>query len=352
MEVVKFWLDRGVDGFRLDVFNLWFKDSGMRDNPFAWGLRGYDRQQHIFDMDQPEMMPALADFRSILDSYPEKMSVGEYLGRDNARAASYCGSDRLHMVFNFNFTDCGWNPSAFQDAILEWEAALSEDAWPCYVLSNHDGHRRHVSRYGGKHPDQIAKIAAAMLLTLRGTPFLYYGEEIGMPDVKLSRGQMLDPISRRYWPFYSRDPGRTPMQWSRAPNAGFTTGKPWLPLHPDHPRRNVESQSGDEYSVLNFYRSLLRLRRSSRAMRRGCFVPLLEQPKDGLAYLRTDEDSDALVCLNFRARPIRIAFGGQLPPADWSLQLSSEPLSNAVVENNSVALLPLEAAIFFSNPVS
>lgn len=348
MQTVRFWLERGVDGFRLDVFNLWFKHPDLPDNPPKVGLRGYDRQTHIYDVDQPEMHPALTKFKNILDAYPDSVSIGEFLGDDTKIAASYCGEDKLHMAFNFNFTWCRWNPAKFQETILDWEAVLRASGWPCYVLSNHDGPRRHVSRYGKHHPDEVAKVAAMMLLTLRGTPFLYYGEEIGMLDVPLRRSQLVDPISRRYFPFHSRDQGRTPMQWDSTPQAGFTAGKPWLPIHPNFESHNVSNQLSDPHSVLSFYRKLIQLRRETSILRRGHFVPLQFKPKSGLAYLRSEGDHHVFIGLNFRAKPSRIRFDQELPHDTWELGLSSHPNSAAHLSGNEITLKPFEAVLFLS----
>lgn len=358
MGVVRFWLEKGVDGFRLDVFNLWFKHPEFPDNPRIgffkdltsryFGLRAYERQEHLYDMDQPEMFPALKDFRHILDSYSASTSVGELFGGTPQMAAGYCGDDKLHMVFNFAFTKCRWDPGAFQSAITEWEHVLENNGWPCYVLSNHDGPRRHVSRYGGRFPDRIAKVAAAMLLTLRGTPFLYYGEEIGMPDVPLRRSQLLDPISRKYWPIESRDQGRTPMQWDHSENAGFTTGIPWLPVHKSFKTRNVADQMADPDSVFNFYRKLLRLRKSSPTLRLGNFTPLQESSDNALTYLRSDVSGDVLVGLNFRNKPVQVRFDTELPAKSWTLALSTHPRDEGKISVNSLHLKPLEALILLA----
>jgi alpha-glucosidase len=349
MQNVRFWLDRGVDGFRLDVFNLWFKHPDLPDNPSKLGLRGYDRQRHDYDIDQPEMHDALSKFRKILNSYPDTVSIGEFLGNRPEIAASYCSQEQLHMVFNFNFTWCPWNPAKFQNNILQWEQALGRSGWPCYVLSNHDGPRRHVSRYGKRHPDEVAKVAATMLLTLRGTPFLYYGEEIGMLDVPLRRDQMVDPVSRKYWPFHSRDQARTPMQWDSMPGAGFTTGEPWLPVHPNFHARNVHEQLSDPRSVFSYYRDLLKLRRKTPVLRRGNFTPLVYRPEGGLVYLRSEGESHALVGLNFRGKSTRILFDYGLPHESWNMAISSHPSTDTQIHGNEMILKPFEAVIFLTD---
>lgn len=348
LQVVRFWLDRGVSGFRLDVFNLWFKHPDLPDNPQKIGIRGYDRQNHLYDIDQPEMHEALSELRENLNLYPDTVSIGEFLGRKPDLAATYCGEEQLHMVFNFNFTWCPWDPAKFQNIILEWEKALTDSGWPSYVLSNHDGPRRHISRYGKRHPNEIAKVAATMLLTLRGTPFLYYGEEIGMLDVPLQRSQLVDPISRRYFPFHSRDQGRTPMQWDSTRKAGFSSGEPWLPIHPNHLTRNVREQLMNPLSVFSFYKDLLQVRKETSVLRRGSFIPMQSKPEGGLAYLRSEGDSHALIGLNFKGKPTRIVFDRDLPHRSWKLAISSHPNSDLQIQGNEMILKPFEAAIFLA----
>ena len=346
MEVVRLWLDRGVDGFRLDVFSAWYKHADLPDNPPRLGLRAYDRQRHLYDVFQPELDEALMEFRRILDSYPERAAVGEPFGLDARSSAGCSTDDKLHLVFNFELPACPWRPAAFLRAILRSEEAFREQGWPCYVLSNHDL-SRHVSRYGGPQPDAVAKVAAAVLLTLRGTPFIYYGEELGLPDTPLRRHQIVDPPGRRYWPLYKgRDAARTPMPWDGSLHGGFTTGSPWLPLHPDYPHRNVAVQRQDPHSVFSFYRSLLRLRRASTALRRGSFQPLTLRPGRGLAYLRASSEEAALVALNFSSRPLHLRLDADLPDKEWYLALSSLVSPVASISSREIDLGPHEAAIF------
>jgi alpha-glucosidase len=357
-QMMRFWLDRGVDGLRLDVVNAYFKDAAFRDNPRRFGLkglqagklgaRGYDWQAHLYDKDQPEMDGLLRDLRRLLDSYPERMSVGELLYSNPALSASYCGdgTDKLHMAFNFDFTDQPWRPRAFQEEIAQWEAALHANAWPCHVLGNHDKPRS-PSRFGaGPHSDARTKVAAALLLTLRGTPFLYYGEEIGMEDTPIPRAEIKDPPGKKYWPFDpGRDPARTPMQWSARPGAGFTTGKPWLRINKDYRRRNVAAQRADPDSVLNFYRQMLALRRESVALRRGAYKPLIHRPVDGLAYLRQHPEQTVLVALNFFGYDVKLSLDEPLPSANWRVRLTSAPGERNRMRGNAIHLAPFEACI-------
>lgn len=346
----RFWLDRGVDGFRLDVADAYYKDAELRDNPFKLGLRAFDRQKHLYDWNQPETHQAHKELRKLLDQYPERMAVGE-VSPETAASFYGNGADELHLAFNFAFLRCPWDAGAFQRVIEAWERALPPGAWPCYVLSNHDV-VRHYSRYAaGRFSDARAKVAAALLLTLRGTPFLYYGEEIGMRQGRIPRSELLDPPGKRYWPFYKgRDGCRTPMQWDDGPNAGFTTGKPWLRVNPDYRQVNVAAQSRDPDSVLSFYRRLIWLRKATPALRRGSYLALIQRPVGQLAYLRQTADQAVLVCLNFFSRPATVELDpARLPATRWRLLLSSTPREADIVHGSHIRLAPYEAAIFVAS---
>jgi alpha-glucosidase len=301
--VFRYWLERGVDGFRLDVHNAYFKDAGLRDNPPKAGLRAFDRQHHLHDMDQPEMMPLLRDLRALLDSYPERYAVGETYVVTPEKAASYCGPERLHAAFSFDFTRGDlwfpWNPSWIAERISARESVFhAAGVWPTTVMSNHDVPRA-AGRYSHGEDDAPARMAMTLLLALRGTPFLYYGEEIGMRDISLRRRQIVDPPGKKYWPLYKgRDGCRSPMQWDGSEHAGFSTITPWLPVHPDFPRRNVASQASDPGSLLTFTRSLIRLRKATPALARGEYVPLKAGP-GLLAFLRGLPQQKVLVAMNF-----------------------------------------------------
>ena len=230
------------------------------------------------------------DFRRIADSYGDRVLIAEPHGQDRALAASCHGGagDELHMAFNFEFLTRPWGAAAFRDSARRWYAALPPGAWPNFTLSNHD-QPRHIHRYRkGSDTEARARVAAALLLTLRGTPFLYYGEEIGMGCPRLPRDALRDPLGIRTWPFsgFGRDPERTPMQWDASDRAGFTTGTPWLPVNPDARVRNVAAQQGDPGSLLSFYEGLLALRRRIPALRSGNLEFLGEDP-DVLAFRRS-----------------------------------------------------------------
>jgi alpha-glucosidase len=319
LDVFRFWLDKGVEGFRLDVFNAYFKDPEFKDNPPKFGIRGFDRQEHIYDVSQPEMYPLLEEIRTIVDEHKQSYVVGETFLANTQQTASYCGDDKLHAAFNFDFAENRWHPQRFLNSALKWHDALAADAWPNNFLSNHDMERA-ASRYCFGEDDSRAKVALAMLLTLKGTPFMYYGEEIGMRDIPIrKRADIKDPIGKRFWPFYKgRDGCRAPMQWRNAPHAGFSLAEPWLPVNDNYTKRNVEMQLSDPNSMLNFSMKLISIRRSTPALIRGDFTPLTEQPRFILAYERQYEGDRVIVILNFSSRHLNF----ELPKGGWTCLLT------------------------------
>lgn len=348
LDVFRFWLNRGVDGFRLDVFNSYYKSPDLEDNPVGMfrpnlmGLRKFERMKHIYDIDQPEMIPLLQDIRKILDAHGETYVVGETFLGGPEKAALYCGSDRLHAAFNFEFLRSSWWAREFHQAIQRWEEILAGEAWPNYVLNNHDTPRS-ASRYARGEDDERLKVAAALLLTLRGTPFLYYGEEIGMRDISLSRDQIQDPVGLRYWPLMKgRDGCRAPMQWSASPNAGFTPEgvTAWLPLHPNFKTRNVMAQQADPNSLLNWHKRLISARKTHPALRAGAYTPVTDGTRFILAYLRETDSEVILVALNFSNRRQQVLLGPDLAAKKWEFILSNKRGSMVPVESK---LIPLEA---------
>jgi len=342
LNVFRFWLQQGVDGFRLDVFNVYFKHKDLQDNPAQFhpvgSLYPFIGQRHTNDCDQPEMLPLLSDVRAILDEKPGRYVVGETFLSTPESAARYCGDNLLHAAFNFQFLHCRWKPGDFLKSIQKWEQALSPETFPNYVLSNHDVVRA-ATRYGRGESDERLKVAAALLLTQRGTPYIYYGEEIGMRDIPLTRDMVQDPIGKRFWPFMKgRDGCRSPMQWNADHAAGFSAGQPWLPVNKNYVDRNVESQTADPDSLFNFYRKLIQLRRETPVLREGMFVPLTFDPRAVLAYLRKDGDQTIMVALNFSRRRVPFVLGSDLARGRWRLLLSSKRDQVEITDR----LLPLE----------
>ncbi|GAB4488093.1 MAG: alpha-amylase family glycosyl hydrolase [Anaerolineales bacterium] len=350
LDVFRFWAERGVDGFRLDVFNAYFKDERLRNNPPKPGLflRAFDRQQHIYDIDQPEMHPLLNEIRALLDSYPERYTVGETFMASPEKAASYCGPDKLHAAFNFDFLFRKFSAADFADGIQKWTQAIGQNAWPNYVLSNHD-QPRSATRYAKGEDDARAKVVLGMLLTLRGTPFLYYGEEIGMRDISLKRHEIQDPPGKYYWPFYKgRDGCRSPMQWDASPYAGFSTVKPWLPVHPNHAKRNAEAQKNDPNSLFNFVKTLLALRKEYPALQRGDFRLLSPADSGVLAYERALGEERILIYINFSGKMNAASLPPNVEPQKTTPLLST---SRQALRPNThqFSLNPYEATLLLAN---
>jgi len=352
--VVRTWLDRGVDGFRLDVFNVFFKDAELRSNPRRIGGRGrWTWQRHLHDRNQPELEELLGQLREIVDERPGRMTVGELFDGALPDAARLIAPG--HLVFDFTLLSVPWRAAAFARAITARDAAFGTERWPTNVLSNHD-QPRHASRLApaGGNPravaegDARAKVAAALLLGLRGTPFLYYGEEIALRNLSIPKDQAFDPPARRasfLFPWWNRDQARGPMPWTAGPGAGFSTARPWLPLAPDAAHRNVERQAADPGSVLATYRELLRLRRATPALQRGD-QQLLRQPDvDVLAFTRVADEGRAFVALNFSARPAAMAVPRAGSARTWTVAFSTDPRRARDRLGEKGTLGPLEALI-------
>lgn len=349
LEMIKFWLDKGVDGFRLDVFNAYYKDANFRNNPPKLGLPKFDQQKHIYDIDQPEMFDFLKQFRELLDSYPERYAVGETFEGDYKTAAYYMGDKALHAAFEFSFLQSRYKPGSFYKSIQQWENELSQKGWPCYVLNNHDVIRS-ASRYTRREDDERLKVLATLLLTLRGTPFLYYGEEIGMRDIQINKkSDVLDPVGRRFWPFYKgRDGCRSPMQWNQELNAGFSSHEPWLAVNNNFLWRNVANQENEPSSLLNFYKKLLKMRKEHAVFQKGMYLPITYDPKRILAYLRQSNDQTALVALNFSKKEVGLVLSSHLIKGDWKLLLSNQRDSLPTIHDRKITLFPNEALVILN----
>jgi alpha-glucosidase len=290
---MRFWLDKGVDGFRMDVLWLLIKDDQFRSNPVdAWG-----NVAQIYNADRPETLEIVREMRALMDGYGDRVLIGEiylplqelvqYYGASAASPQLVDAAPKLEgaqMPFNFHLILMGWDAGAIAEFIRQYEAALPPGAWPNWVLGNHD-QKRLASRIG---PAQ-ARVAAVLLLTLRGTPTLYYGDELGMPDARISADEVQDPAElRQPGQGKGRDPERSPMLWENKENAGFTSArvKTWLPLVWGWPKFTVESQGYDERSSLALYKRLLALRRGSAALTSGA-VSEVRAVEGVLSYVRS-----------------------------------------------------------------
>jgi len=350
MDEMQYWLDLGVDGFRLDVVNFFIKDKRLRDNPLTIGHtpRPYDLQKHIFDRNRPETLDIVKALRQFTDRFEDRLLIGEVYTPppgDAALSSAYLGNgrDALHLAFDFSLLYCRYGARSFRDAVECWYTALPEQGWPCNVLSNHD-QARSFSRYGaGNDATPRAKVLAAMLLTLKGTPFLYYGEEIGLADGKIKKSDLQDPLGKHYWPWHKgRDRARTPMQWSAQPHAGFSKSKPWLPVNPDFMQVNVAAQTDDPDSMLNFYKNLIALRRDKTALQMGDWT-YINNDASAMAYYRATDNSRLAVWLNFSRRTRTQTV---LNPDRWEVIFGTHKKAGSVLQGFDFDLAPYEVAIF------
>lgn len=300
-EVMRFWLNRGVDGFRVDVIWHLIKDEGFRDNPpnpdYRAGDSAYRSLLPVYSADRPEVHDVIRGLRAVVDEFPDRVLIGEiYLPVE--KLVAYYGTDlsEAHLPFNFSLIETPWQAASVASLIDRYEAALPLDAWPNWVLGNHDRPRL-ASRLG---PEQ-ARVAAMLLLTLRGTPTLYYGDEIGMTQVSIPPSRLRDPWELNVPGLgLGRDGCRTPMQWDGSAGAGFSTAEPWLPLAADSAISNTESARADPASLLNIYRRLIGLRRARPALIRGAYRPLA-YTQNLLAFERAADGERLMVALNFSA---------------------------------------------------
>ena len=321
LATVKFWLDRGVDGFRLDTVNYYFCDKELRDNPPALVASGgldapesnpYGMQNHLYDKTQPENIGFLKRFRALLDQYEDRTTVGEV--GDGARslqtvAAYTSGGDKLHMCYTFDLLGPDFTPAHFRRCVGDFQDNVI-DGWVCWAFSNHDV-QRHVSRFALTEEEQprVAKLAISLLSTLRGSICLYQGEELGLPEAELAFEDLRDPYGIRFWPaFKGRDGCRTPMPWEASRvHAGFTTAeKSWLPVPYQHASLAVDKQEADEDSVLHHYRQTLAFRKQHPALLDGDMT-FLDTKEDVLAFTRSKDGETLLFVFNLSRKPVKLA---------------------------------------------
>jgi alpha-glucosidase len=307
-DVMRFWLARGVDGFRVDVIWHLIKDREFRDNPANTAYRS-DQPSHqslipLYTTDRPEVHDVIRQMRMVMDEYSDRVLIGEiYLPIE--RLVAYYGRDLqgLHLPFNFALLSTSWHARPIAALIDEYEFALPSGGWPNWVLGNHD-RPRIASRIG----ENQARCAAMLLLTLRGTPTIYYGDEIGMKQVTLHSNEIQDPFEKRVpGQGLGRDGCRTPMQWNSEKFAGFSIAKPWLPLEPDYRNRNVAQQKGEVASILQLYSRLIKLRRRHQALQIGSYRAV-KAADELLLFVREHAGEKLLVALNLGQEPISLSF--------------------------------------------
>ncbi len=312
LDAMRFWLDRGVDGFRIDVLWHIVKAEGLPDNPVNpdWtpDRNERDRVIQLHSTDQPEAHAIAAEMRALADGYPgERVLIGEIF-LPNDRHASWYGTPerpQVHLPFNFQLIENRWDAGVLRGMIAEYEASLPAWGWPNWVIGSHD-----APRIAARIGEAQARVAAMLLLTLRGTPTLYQGDEIGIGRVDIPPDRVRDPQElRQPGKGIGRDRSRTPMPWDDGDFAGFSTVEPWLPLNPDWRARNVAAQTGDPASMLTLYRRLLALRRRHLALQIGDFALLDAQP-GVLAYERTHGDERIRVLLNLTDHAVTVPWSG------------------------------------------
>ncbi|GBD85358.1 oligo-1,6-glucosidase 1 [bacterium BMS3Abin02] len=326
LDTLRFWLDRGVDGFRMDVVAFIMKDPGLRDDPQP------PTDEPLRSRAHDDVHAEFRKIRSVLDSYdPPRFSIGEIHEPDWGRWASYYGRhlDELHMPFNFTLLHAPWNAGVIRRLVDACDASVPPGAWPNYVLGNHD-----TTRLATRLGSDRARVAAMLLLTLRGTPTLYYGDELGMEQADIPPELQQDPWGRRM-PGMGRDGCRTPMEWDTSPHAGFTDGVPWLPVAEGSRLRSVAVQGAT--SILGLYQGLLRLRRRTPALRAGAYRSL-DAPPGCFVYERSLGPDRFIVALNFEAEPRTVNVEGTvllstgLDRDGWSLQHELRPNEGLIIE--------------------
>lgn len=310
-ECIRFWLRRGVDGFRIDVIDRMIKDELLRDDPpnpdFVAGRDNPAWQfLRLYSENRPEVHDLIAEMRQIFDEFPDRVSIGEIVySTDPAQITRFYGKPEqpeLHQPFNFGLLMLPWDAGRIRRFVDDYDAALKRvGGWGNYVLGNHDQPRL-VTRIGREQ----ARVAALMLLTLRGTPYIYQGEELGLEDGRVPPDQYQDPQGINLG--ISRDPQRTPMPWNAEPNAGFSTARPWLPIPPDYPQINAQWQTNKPHSFLSLYRRLIALRRAHEALSVGDYRSF-DAPDGCFVYERALGDSRWLIALNLTHEARQVSFG-------------------------------------------
>lgn len=348
LDTMRFWLNRGLDGFRLDTVNYYFHDAQLRSNPALLTADGqprtnpYDMQSHKFDKSQPENLAWLKRVRALLDEFPGTTSVGE-VGDDERGVelmkAYTAGSDLLHMCYSFDFLSPEFSAQHFRSR-LEAFFAGDETGWPCWSISNHDVIRP-MTRWASHAVSQkdLARQAAVLVMTVRGTVGIYQGEELGLPEADIRFEELVDPRGKRFWPGdKGRDGCRTPMPWqAHKTHGGFTSGTPWLPIKHAHLELAVDVQNADPESTLNFFRKLIAWRKSHPALLTGN-IEFFDTGEPVLAFRRSAGNKDMICVFNLSpiARDVELE----------GIELALEPVShNAVLDGARLELGPNGTAV-------
>ncbi|WMT91461.1 alpha glucosidase [Pelagibacterium sp. H642] len=343
LAAMRFWLDRGVDGFRFDTVNYYFHDSRLRNNPPApreketpLEVDPYGMQLHKFSKNRPENIGFLKRVRALLNQYPGTTTVGEVGEAHRAieiMAEYTAGDDLLHMCYSFEMLGPSFSAEHFRSRVKKFFKG-APDGWPCWSFSNHDVNR-HMSRWESHavNPDTMGRLAIALLSSLKGSICIYQGEELGLPEAELEYSELTDPPGLRFWPENKgRDGCRTPMPWTDAQYGGFSDVKPWLPVKGPHLKRNVEALEADPGSLLHYYRAIIRYRRDHQALVDGD-ISFYKISEPILAHARIGEDGVILCVFNLSATPHAVSIKG-LPEGLEPAAISR----GAVREENALAL--------------
>lgn len=345
LDSVRFWLDKGVDGFRLDAINFCFHDQQLRDNPpkpkekrVGRGFspdNPYAFQYHYYNNTQPENLAFLEELRALMDGYTDVAALGEISSEDSlATMAEYTRAGRLHMGYSFELLTDDFSAAHIRSTVQTLEAQMTE-GWPCWAISNHDVERV-LTRWGGDEPaPELANLLTAMVCSLRGSVCVYQGEELGLTEAELPFEALQDPYGIAFWPqFKGRDGCRTPMPWSDAEaQAGFTNGKPWLPVPPEHQALAVSRQDADADSILNGFRRFMRWRKTQPALRWGD-IEFFDVPEPVLAFIRRLDGQSMLVVFNLGSAPINV----RLPAFSDTRPLEGHGLRQGTLEGGLLSL--------------
>ncbi len=325
LDVVRFWLNRGVDGFRLDTINFYFHDDKLRDNPalppedrndtIAPSVNPYNWQDHLHDKNRPENLAFLKRFRAVLDEFPAATSVGEVGDAQRGleiQAEYTSGGDKVHMCYDFAFLSNAYPTGTRVANVLEKFERVASDGWACWAYSNHDV-VRHTSRWNLSDPAQRAY--AALLMAMRGSVCLYQGEELGLTEAYVPFEELQDPYGIRFWPkFKGRDGCRTPIPWVQDNrNGGFSGGKPWLPMAMEHLEKAVAKQEQEPEGMLAFYRAMIAFRATQPALSKGT-LQVAAHDDNSITLIRTHDDTRVLCALNLSDDAIPL----MIPEGDWT----------------------------------
>ncbi|HET7561030.1 MAG TPA: alpha-glucosidase family protein [Rhodanobacteraceae bacterium] len=351
LDDIRFWLDKGVDGLRLDAINFCFHDAELRDNPPKPASqrtgRGfspdnpYAYQYHRYNNTRPENLAFLEEIRALLDRYPGVAALGEISAEDSLTTiAEYTRGKRLHMGYSFELLTDDFSAAYIRETVSRLDAKM-DGGWPCWAISNHDVERV-LSRWGGNQPSApLANLLTAMLCSLRGPACVYQGEELGLTEAEVPYEALRDPFGIAFWPqFKGRDGCRTPMPWQAEANGGFTSGTPWLPVPREHLDLAVAVQTGNPVSTLNSFRIFMHWRRAHPALRSGT-ISFIDTPEPVLAFTRSADAENLLVAFNLSDHAAEL----ELPPLGKIQPLQGHGLREGTLDGARLQL-PAYGALF------